>query len=263
MVLETFIQEMFTSLLIVSLLQPAGGETITFQVDGLTRTAVVYRPTADTKGKLPVYFVFHGLGGNALQASKQFHIQDLDPNALVVYGQGATSGAQGGKRRPGPASAGRGASGWQIAPGQNGDRDIHFVNELVTWADKNGADASKRYTLGHSNGSGFVWVVLKEIGDKFTRFVGMNSGTMLPLNGSPKKPAFLTTGTTDRVIPPSSVRTFAEKLAGYNGCGDGSGSPVKVYSGANPVYLFEYVGGHMPPADAYEKAVKFCQTGKV
>jgi polyhydroxybutyrate depolymerase len=254
---------MITALLFATFVRSLPGETISFKVDGLTRTALVFRPSKSTKGKLPVYFVFHGLGGNADKASKQFHIQDLDPSALVIYGQGATTGAIGGKRRPGPASAGRGASGWQIAPGQNGDRDIHFVSELLTWADKNGADASRRYIIGHSNGSGFAWVVLKEIGDKFTRFVGMNGGTRLPLTGSPKKPAFLITGTTDRVVSPSSVRTFAEKLAEYNGCGDGSGSPVKTFSGSSPVYLYEYDGGHMPPDDAYEKAVRFCQTKRV
>ncbi len=236
---------------------------MTFQVDGQTRTALVFRPTADIKGKVPVYFVFHGLGSNAQKASKQFHIQDLDPTALVIYGQGATTGAQGGKRRPGPASAGRGASTWQIAPGQNGDRDIHFVNELLTWADKSGADASKQYFIGHSNGSGFAWVVFKEIGDKFTRFVGMNGGTLLPLNGAPKKPAFLTTGSNDRVISPSSVRTFAQKLAQYNGCGAGSGSPIKAFDGPKPVYLYDYEGGHLPPSDVFQMAVKFCKTGRV
>lgn len=253
---------MILSIALTFLAKVPASETVTFQVDGLSRTALVFRPTADIKGKMPVYFVFHGLGGNALQASKQFHIQDLDPAALVIYGEGVRSSAIGGKRRPGPASAGRGASGWQIAPGQNGDRDIHFVKEMLTWADKNGADASKRYCIGHSNGSGFAWVVLKDIGEKFTRFVGMNGGTLLPLNGSPKKPAFLTTGTTDRIVSSSSVRTFAEKLAEYNGCGDGAGSPVKTFSGSAPVYLYEYDGGHMPPDDAYDKAVRFCKTGK-
>ncbi|MEI8282104.1 MAG: hypothetical protein WCG75_06855, partial [Armatimonadota bacterium] len=177
--------EMLASILFVSLVHPVGGETITLKVDGADRTATVFRPTSTTKTKPAVYFVFHGHGGTAQAATRQFHIQELDPSAIIIYGQGLPS--EGARR------LGDGKSGWQIGPGQNLDRDVHFVQSMINWADENGADSSKRYFIGHSNGSGFAWVVLKEIGDQFTRFVGMNGGTILPLRGAPVKPALLMT----------------------------------------------------------------------
>lgn len=276
---------MISALILATNVLTAAGETVTFQVDGVTRTALVYRPTADVKGKLPVYFVFHGLGGNAQSAAKQFHIQDLDPTALVIYGQGLptsgfNSGASGAESRIGGFGQrggarqgfGQGASklggiggknSWQIMPKQFGDRDVHFVQSMIQWADQNGADSSRRFYVGHSNGSYFGWVVLQELGSQFTRFVGLNGPAAFPLKGVPAKPAFLTTGTDDKLVAESKVQQFADTLAKINGCGAGSGSPVKTYPGSNPVYLYDYLGGHMPPADAYKMAVKFCQTGRV
>ena len=233
------------------------GETITFPVDGQTRSAIVFRPTQGNAKNAPIYFVFHGLGGNAKAAVRQFHIQDLDKSAFVVYAEEIPA-PDGGLRR----SRLGGLNTWQIMPKQYGDRDIHFLQAMLDWANSVGVDSSRRYYVGPSNGSAFGWVVLKEIGGQFAKFVGMNAGSLLSLNDAVKKPTFLSTGTNDRIVNPRSVRSFAETLASHNGCSAGSGIPVKVFSGSNPVYLYEYDGGHMPPADAYSMAVKFCQTGQ-
>ena len=252
---------MLACFVLMPLLRPDSGETVKFQVDGMERSAIVFRPGKKSEPKPAVYFVFHGLGGSSQEAARQFHIQDLDPSAMVIYGQGM---AVGGSRSSNQGRLNLGAmNGWQIGPGQNSDRDVHFVESTIKWADEQGGDSTRRYFIGHSNGSGFAWVVLKEIGDKFSKFVGMNGGTILPLKDAPAKPTFLTTGTSDRIVRPESVRRFAESLAKHNGCKGGFGSPIKTYAGANPVFLYEYEGGHMPPKDAYEKAVKFCQTGRV
>ena len=243
----------------VSLLSPfpVGSEVVKFTVDGAERTAIVIKPSSPSRQKAAAYFVFHGLGGNAQFSVKQFHIQDLDPTAYVIYAQGipAPSGGRLGGRRGG-------VNTWQIMPNQYGDRDIHFVQALVKWANSNSIDREQRYFVGHSNGSCFAWVVLKTMGEQFTRFVGMNGATLLPMSGAPKKSVFMTTGTSDRIVSPASVQRFADTLAQYDGCSTGSGSPIKTYAGKAPVYLYQYDGGHMPPTDAYEMAVKFCQTGR-
>lgn len=243
---------------------PLSGGTVTFNVDGQTRSAIVFQPSSPGGKKSAVYFVFHGLGGNAKAAVRQFHIQDLDPSATVIYAEGIPAPQTDPRaNRVGSRSFRAGnLNTWQIMPKQYGNRDVHFVQALLKWADEHGADPQRRYYVGHSNGSGFAWVVLKELGNQFSRFVGMNGGTLLPLSGAPTKPVFLTAGTEDRLISAASVEKFADGLAAHNGCGRVTGSKVKTYPGTNPVYLYEYGGGHMPPEDAYKMAVKFCQTGK-
>ncbi|MBS1700052.1 MAG: hypothetical protein JST12_00185 [Armatimonadetes bacterium] len=240
------------------------GESISVNVDGQTRSAIVFRPSSSGAKKPAIYFVFHGLGGNARAAVRQFQIHELDQSAIVVYAEGIPAPLKQERSiRLGGRNIGlNGKNTWQIMPGQYADRDLHFVQALVKWGDQNGADSTHRFYIGHSNGSVFAWVVLKEMGNSFARFVGMNGGTLLPLSGAPQGPTFLTTGTNDRLVPPASVEKFGDTLATHNNCSGGSGSPVKTYAGANPVYLYEYAGGHMPPNDAYAMAVKFCQTGK-
>lgn len=246
--------------LLVACLSPSA-ETISLTVDGESRSAIVYAPTVKSNGKPAVYFVFHGFGASAKEAEVQFHIQKLDPSAYVIYGQGepASFGRIGGQRHGGL----QGRNTWQITPGQYRDRDIHFVQALMKWADNAGADASKRYCMGHSNGSFFSWVVLKELGAQFARFVGLEGPAAFNIAGVPARPAFLTAGSRDQLVNSEAVQTCTESLAKNNGCSAGSGSPVKTYAGANPVYLYTYEGGHVPPANVYEMAVKFCQTGRV
>ena len=234
----------------------AGSEVVKFQVNDVERSALVFKPSSPSREKAAAYFVFHGLGGNANASSRQFHIHELDPSSYVIYAEGL----------PNPNSGTRLAStrnGWQVMPGQNGDRDVHFVRAMLDWSKKHSIDPSRLYYVGHSNGSGFAWVVLKTLGREFNCFVGMNGGSMMPLAGVPARPTLLMTGASDRIVPPESVRRFADSLAAHNGCKLGSGSPVKVYPGTNPVYLYEYDGGHLPPKDAYEKVVKFCKAGKI
>lgn len=243
---------------------PLSGGTVTFNVDGQTRSAIVYQPSSSSGKKPAVYLVFHGLGGNAKAAIRQFHIQELDPTAMVIYAEGIPAPQTDPRaNRVGSRNFRVGSLNiWQIMPKQYGDRDIHFVQSLLKWADDHGGDSTRRYCIGHSNGSGFAWVVLKELGNAFTRFVGMNGGTLLSLKGATVKPVFVTAGTSDRLVSAASVETFAESLATHNGCSKGAGSPIKTFAGPKPVYLYEYNGGHMPPEDVYKMAVRFCQTGK-
>ena len=259
---------MVATLLLVVLQTPSKGEWVQFDVDGKTRKAIIYKPQSVPSGTKPaVYFVFHGLGSNAQLSTTQFDIHELDPNAIVIYPEGIPALPNGFRGSTSASSRQRierlgGMHTWQIMPKQYEDRDIHFTQAMIKWADAAGADPAKRYYIGHSNGSAFAWVVLKEIGDQFARYVGMNGGTLLPLEGAATRPTLLTTGTYDQLVSSKSVQRFADALAKHNGCGDGTGSPIKTYPGENPVYLFEYESGHLPPKNAYEMAVKFCQTGK-
>lgn len=244
---------MVAALLLALAQQP---KTLTLNVEGAKRTALMFAPSAPARGKAPLVIALHGYTGNSDFTSKQFEVQKYWPQAYVLYPQGLPTKLFPNQKQEFP--------GWQLMPGQNGDRDIKFVKAMLEWAAKEPTiDVSKIHYEGHSNGSGFAWVVLKALGSKFASFAGYCGGTLLPLAGAPKKPAILFCGTTDRLVSARSVKQFAERLAKHNGCGAARiDDNITTYPGSFPVIVIEYSGGHMPPKTMFEKGVNFFKTGK-
>src|SRR5215831_20946158 len=67
----------------------AQGTTMTWTVDGVSRTALVFAPKPTAAGyKVPLVFAFHGHGGNMQAAAMGMHLQTLWPEAVIVYPQG-------------------------------------------------------------------------------------------------------------------------------------------------------------------------------
>lgn len=233
---------------------PSAPEVLKFNVDGQERTAILFRP----RGKVEhprIYFAYHGLGGSGGIAALQFRIQDLDPDAAVIYPTGIPindNGIVGTK------------NGWQIRPGQSDNRDIKFIDQLVKWTDQNLHVAPKqRFILGHSNGSFFTWVVLRERPNVFARYVGF-CGLMVPARDkAPAKPALIISGKDDTLIPTKRVKELSEHLAANNKCDSPIGTNPIVHPGKAPVIYYEYDGGHSPTKESIDLAVRYCQTGKV
>ncbi|MBL8995133.1 MAG: esterase, partial [Spirochaetia bacterium] len=72
-----------------SFLFPAEGlVSMTWNVDGAVREALVYIPDEAKKSARPVVFVFHGHFGTSKWAADSFGIEKLWPEAIVVYMQG-------------------------------------------------------------------------------------------------------------------------------------------------------------------------------
>lgn len=247
---------MLAGLLLAFSAQNAGSQ-ITLNVNGTARTALVFAPSQHGAGRAPCVMVFHGYTANARLAAMQFEIHKLWPQAYVVYAQGLPTKLfrRGIGEQP----------GWQLMPGENGDRDVNYVKALLKWADSTHEINTKRiYYAGHSNGSGFAWVVLKTLGEKFAAFGALCGGTILPLEGAPKKPAILFAGSEDKLVPPVTVQNFAKRLARHNGCAAGRSSDgITVFQGPAPVYLCVYPGGHLPPKSAYKQLVEFFKSGKI
>ena len=60
-----------------------------FTIDGVRRTALIYLPSAPTpKTNMPLLLVFHGHGGRVEGTAHRFNLQQLWPEAVVVYLQG-------------------------------------------------------------------------------------------------------------------------------------------------------------------------------
>ena len=68
--------------------QTDGFQQMSFTVDGVARTALVYVPATAKASPTPLVFVFHGHGGSARQAARSFHIEQEWPEAISVYMQG-------------------------------------------------------------------------------------------------------------------------------------------------------------------------------
>lgn len=244
-------------LAIVATLVLLAPDEIHLTVDGVDRTALVFAPTAG-KGRHPAVMAFHGHGGNARYAMRSYKLEQRWPEAYVVYGQGLPS-------RSARFPKWNGGNGWQLKPGEEGDRDIKYVDALLGFMGKKGdVDLSHVYYLGHSNGSAFAWVVLKELGNKFAAFAGFCGGSLSPLDGAPKRPCFVATGKNDEIVPTRGVLNFAERLAEHNGCGSPKSSGTfTFYPGATRVILEQYDGGHAPPQSLFDHAIEFFKTGTI
>jgi poly(3-hydroxybutyrate) depolymerase len=64
-------------------------ERMTWDVNGTQREALVYPPTpSPIANSAPLVFVFHGHGGAPQNIARSMHLQDIWPEAIVVYRSG-------------------------------------------------------------------------------------------------------------------------------------------------------------------------------
>src|ERR1043166_5967252 len=77
-------------------------------VNGVKREAIVYVPKA-TSAKPPLILSLHGHGDD-MDNFQYVGFQNVWPDAIVVYFQGLPSNG--------------GCGGWQVGPGEYGDRDL-------------------------------------------------------------------------------------------------------------------------------------------
>lgn len=258
----------------------APGETVSLTVDGVERTALVFRPQVSTS-KPPVYFVFHGYTASSREAAAQFNLQSITPDSLVIYPQGlpiSLSDAVPGNGRRRSTSAGRrgggrggdsvntdsrgGKPGWQILPGQANDRDLKFLDALTAWAEQQGADSTREYVAGHSNGSIFTNLVYATRGEHYAAFAALEGKGYAPITNAAIRPVFLSSGSNDPLAKPQGIQEYAQSVAQHNGCGQPTGTSPLQYPGPAPVELYTYTGGHVPPRNTYQALVNFCQRFK-
>src|SRR5689334_19713264 len=94
----------------------------TFTVIAVGREALIFVTPATSKA--PVIFAFHGHGGNMHFAAAGMAFQNSWPEAIVVYPQGLPT--------PGIVFDHEGKKpGWQREAGQEGDRDLKFVDAML------------------------------------------------------------------------------------------------------------------------------------
>src|SRR5258708_5740632 len=134
----------------------ATAETVSWTVDGVRRDAIIYVPSSPPPGRLPLVLSFHGHGDD-MENFQYVGLQNAWPDAIVVYFQGLPSRD--------------GYRGWQVEPGEYGDRDLKLVDAaLAALKKKYSIDDARIYDTGFSNGAHFTYLLWATRSDVFAAY---------------------------------------------------------------------------------------------
>lgn len=229
---------------------------LTFRVDGVERTALVYAGTEASHEPSPLVFVFHGFTGSARQASWSYSLHTEWKEATVVYPQGLTVYSPR-LLRSGP--------GWQHRPGEYEDRDLKFVDTMLKELKlQYKVDEKRVYACGMSNGALFCFLLLTERPQHFSAFAPVaGAGGLSLARARTPRPVLMINGKADRLVSFQSAERTRDFLRRLNGCGTREEEWAKGYityvpaKGGNHVVFCAHEGGHIWPPDATAHIVRF------
>jgi len=232
-----------------------GFQQMSFTVDGVTRTALIYVPPTARSNPTPLVFVFHGHGGNAQSAARSFAMDRNWPEAISVYMQGLDT--------PGQLTDPQGDEpGWQAAPGDQGDRDLKFFDAvLVRLKQDYDVDAKRIYCTGHSNGGGFTYLLWLTRGDVFAAVAPSSAAARYADKLTPK-PALILGGRNDPLVKFAWQQRTLDAVRKVNGCA-AAGEPwnkqgtLYPSDGGTPLVTCIFPGGHQFNPAAPALIVKF------
>jgi polyhydroxybutyrate depolymerase len=228
----------------------------TWSVDGVAREALIHIPAEATIGEAsPVVFAFHGHGGTMQQASRNFPIHELWPEAIVVYPQGLPT------RGPLVDPDGK-LPGWQGLAGIEGDRDLKFFDAmLASLRTEFSVDDKRIYATGHSNGGLFTYLLWAERGDVFAAFAPSSALLMRGAQKFQPKPVLHIGSPQDPLVKFSWQERMIDYVLRVDGCGPRQPDTIGYTAYPSPtgadVATYLHTGGHRYPAAAPELIVKF------
>ena len=182
-----------------------------------------------------------------------YHV--LWPEALVVYPQGLVT--------PGPLTDPEGhQTGWQIAAGLQGNRDLKFFDAmLASLRQEFRVDDRHIYCTGHSNGGAFTYLLWAERGDQFAAFAPVAAVDAKSLLKLKPKPVFHVAGENDPLVKFAWQQQMIAGLRRRNQCGPAQpvekGTVTYPSKIGAPVVTFIHSGGHEFPAEARPLIVAF------
>lgn len=223
-----------------------------FNVEGVRREALVYRGigTAPATGR-PVVFAFHGHGGGMRQVAFSLGVHELWPEAMVIYPQGLPT-----KGMTDPQGQ---KAGWQQNAGEEGDRDLKFVDTIL--ASLRGVDRRRTFTMGHSNGGRFTYVLWSARSDRFAAYGPSSSpAVLLARRFLPPAPVFVTAGESDPIVPYAGQKATIDALVRLDGVDLSKATTtgyVTLATGKTGIPFGAYIhpGGHEYPPAAVEATI--------
>ena len=228
----------------------ASAEIMTWKVDGETRHAIVYAPSAKSAGgKASLILSFHGHGDD-MENFQYTEIHRAWPEAIVVYFQGLPS------RRDG-------LFGWQVEKGQDEDRDLELVDvALASLREKFNVDDARIYATGFSNGANFTYLLWAARPGVFAAYAPVAARLRPSVQPTQPKPLFHVAGARDATIPFADQKDAIEtarRVNGVTGKGESCGNGCTIYgsAGAAPVMTWIHPGGHEYPNSTSERIAKF------
>ncbi len=186
-----------------------------WQINGVSREALVYVPPAAKIAPTPVVFAFHGHGGTMQHAATTFAYHKYWPEAIAVYMQGLNT--------PGVLTDLQGKKpGWQKTVGDQHDRDLKFFDAvLATLKQEYRVDERRVYATGHSNGGAFTYLLWAERGDVFAAVAPSGAFLRRPFKDLKPKPVLHVAGENDTLVRFEWQRLMIDAVRKLNGCEDG------------------------------------------
>jgi polyhydroxybutyrate depolymerase len=225
-------------------------------IEGVEREGLIFAPEAAKTAESPLVFAFHGHGGNIRQASRSFRIQELWPEAIVVYLQGLNT--------PGKLVDPEGKKpGWQKTVGDQEDRDLKLFDAVLkSVREEYKVDGKRIYCTGHSNGGGFTYLLWGVRGDVFAAVAPSSAVAPQVIKEIKPKPVLHVAGTKDPLVKFEWQKQMIDADIRVNGCettGKSVGENLTEYASTagTPVVTFIHDGGHAPPAAVWGVIVKF------
>lgn len=204
---------MLIAILAVAGVIHADGVRRTWTVDEVEREAIVHLPKAADAGratKSPVVLAFHGHGGRASAVERKMDFQSLWPEAVVVYPQGLPT-----KTTRDPAGA---RTGWQNRMGEDADRDIKFVDQIMRSLRSEGwVDDSRVFATGHSNGGGFTYALWNARPGMLAAAAPVAAGSFDVMKLTPL-PCMHVAARGDPIVPFAGQERTMQAVRRINGC---------------------------------------------
>ncbi len=228
----------------------------TIAVQGIDRSGYVCTPSVATAGPVPTVLAFHGRDSNGKSMADATRIHEAWPEALVVYLDGLTG-------NPGPNDPTGSKPGWQIDPGDLGDRDVAFADATLDAAIQYfNADPKRVFAVGHSNGARMVGILwsLRPQRFKALAFSAAQADTLI--DTAEPRSVFMGMGLADDVVPFASQRPsiqYAATRFGIPCAGSTEAAGITLVRNNNGIELMPYIhsGGHVWPAEQTALIVAF------
>lgn len=243
---------------LISAKPPEGCVERAWDVGGVKRTAIVRAPLTKGEAKPPVVFGWHGHYGTAARVAGSWDITKLWPEAVFVFPQGlptATINDPSGK-----------GNGWQTRQGGQEDRDLKFFDVMLADILKDfGADAGRVYSLGHSNGGVFTYLLWQTRADKVAAIAPVAGVITSRLKDAAPMPVLHVAGRKDAIVKFAGQQASILAARKANACAEESKPWAQAgelkgeiwTSDKAPVVAVIHEGGHEFPKGASELIVRF------